>query len=587
MVNETTTPETQPRNVSRRGVLSGLGVVAATAALPVLPDVAHAAPVEEAESALSTKPVPESAFWWNRESQWPTGGFWSGRDIGNTGDAWMDGSGRPLLSNHLKIHQLLVDSLPARYPANRAHTENLKLETATFGLRINKRAKVQPGYTLIAAAGGFRPTGKKGNVILVDNGGAVVQEWTHANGISGAKLLPNGDLVCTTWVDGNAKLSQMDWNGRVVKVFDSVPSHVHHDMQREGLDVGYWSPYARPKLREGRSLMITTDLPSLAASRAAGMGDNPVELDTFYEVDWRGRILWSWRTFDHLADFGLGESAWNAIRLGLNDGIRGGANAEDITHANAITWIGDNAHWSRRRDWRFHPNNVMVDYRSLNLIQIIARQDGGGFRNGQIVWQMGPDYGPSSPDGKVGQIIGQHQAHIIPRGLPGEGNLLVFDNHSGAGYGSLLDGLISEGGRLEVPRFTVDRQPNPVVVDTPKGYRLGHYPNRFGNYSRVLEIDPITRDIVWQYLAPVSQDRDGDGKYLGNEPRFFTSIMGSAQRLANGNTLIGEANTSRVFEVTPDWEVVWEFVIEVKGEPPLGPQIYRAARVPLGWVPVR
>ena len=35
---------------------------------------------------------------------------------------------------------------------------------------------------------------------------------------------------------------------------------------------------------------------------------------------------------------------------------------------------------------------------------------------------------------KLGQIIGQHNPHIIPKGLPGAGNLLVFDNGGASGY---------------------------------------------------------------------------------------------------------------------------------------------------------
>ena len=33
------------------------------------------------------------------------------------------------------------------------------------------------------------------------------------------------------------------------------------------------------------------------------------------------------------------------------------------------------------------------------------------------------------------QIIGQHHAHLIPQGLPGAGNLMVFDNGGSSGYG--------------------------------------------------------------------------------------------------------------------------------------------------------
>ena len=65
-------------------------------------------------------------------------------------------------------------------------------------------------------------------------------------------------------------------------------------------------------------------------------------------------------------------------------------------------------------------------------------------------------------------------------------------------------------------------------------------------YSRVLEVDPAAKEVVWQYEA---------------DPResFFSPIMGASQRLPNGNTLITESTKGRVFEVTEDGEIVWEF----------------------------
>ena len=41
---------------------------------------------------------------------------------------------------------------------------------------------------------------------------------------------------------------------------------------------------------------------------------------------------------------------------------------------------------------------------------------------------------------------------------------------------------------------------------------------------------------------------------------FFTEGRGSAQRLPNGNTLACEAERGRAIEVTPDGEIVWEFL---------------------------
>lgn len=65
-------------------------------------------------------------------------------------------------------------------------------------------------------------------------------------------------------------------------------------------------------------------------------------------------------------------------------------------------------------------------------------------------------------------------------------------------------------------------------------------------YSRVLEVNPGTKEIEWEYKAP-------------NPESFFSETRGSAQRLPNGNTLITESHKGRVFEVTPEKEIVWEF----------------------------
>ena len=69
----------------------------------------------------------------------------------------------------------------------------------------------------------------------------------------------------------------------------------------------------------------------------------------------------------------------------------------------------------------------------------------------------------------------------------------------------------------------------------------------FQTYSRVLEIHPNSNKIVWQYQAP---DRNS----------FYSPIVSGAQRLPNGNTLILEGRWGRLFQVTPDGEVVWEYI---------------------------
>src|SRR5215470_9378146 len=86
-------------------------------------------------------------------------------------------------------------------------------------------------------------------------------------------------------------------------------------------------------------------------------------------------------------------------------------------------------------------------------------------------------------------------------------------------------------------------------------------------FSRVIEINPATNKIEWTY-----QDRP-----VSN---FFTPRMGNAQRLPNGNTLINEASFGRLFEVTEDGEIVWEYVNPFFGGPPNAEtnEIFRAYR---------
>jgi hypothetical protein len=91
-------------------------------------------------------------------------------------------------------------------------------------------------------------------------------------------------------------------------------------------------------------------------------------------------------------------------------------------------------------------------------------------------------------------------------------------------------------------------------------------------FSRVLEIDPATKEIVWKYQeTPVSN--------------FFSPRISNAQRLPNGNTLINEGWFGRFFEVTPEGAVVWEPVNPYFGGSPRPQeqtnQVFRAYRTQL------
>ena len=209
-----------------------------------------------------------------------------------------------------------------------------------------------------------------------------------------------------------------------------------------------------------------------------------------------------------------------------------GPAAFDWLHLNSATYLGPNR-WFDAGDKRFAPNNVIVSSREASLLAIIAR-------DGSIVWRLGPNFLESDALRAIGQIIGQHHAHLIPKGLPGAGNLLVFDNGGASGYG----------------------EPSGMA---PRGVGVYARPS-----SRILEIDPVTLAVVWSYTAGA---------------QFFSSNISGMQRLPNGNTLITEGAGGRVFEVTNDRQIVWEFMNPPATAASRTPgTIYRAYRVPYAWL---
>lgn len=195
----------------------------------------------------------------------------------------------------------------------------------------------------------------------------------------------------------------------------------------------------------------------------------------------------------------------------------------DWAHTNSIQMLPSNL----LADPRFKEGNILVSQRHTNIIFIIDKD------SGQIVWKIGPG---------DNLTIGQHHAEMIREGFPGEGNIIVFDNGGSAGY--------------------------PIKARV---------------YSRVIEIEPISKTIVWEYSAINSY------QYLYT---FFSPFVSGQQRLPNGNTLIDEGEFGRFFEITPEGEIVWEYVNPFFAKKFFGNhyiefnKCYRVWRVDMDWPPV-
>lgn len=412
------------------------------------------------------------------------------------------------------------------------------------------------GYTLLSSMAGYQadPNGPIYNAMLIDMEGNLVHKWAFTQWGVPMKMLPGGYVMGgTAPPDFEGHLTQLDWDGN--KVWE-VLIHVHHDHQREGNPVGYYVPGMEPLVNGGKSLLLDHDRPD--PNLTMSISDMPLLDDVIWEVDWDGNVTWQWFGCEHFEQMGFDEVARDAIRTAPVMFMD--PNETDYLHTNSASWLGPNK-WYDQGDLRFHPDNVIFDCRSNNLTAIIARHDhpDGQWKSGDIVWKIGPQFTADYPEHKLGQIIGQHHAHMIPQGLPGAGNIMIFDNGGMAGYGALVPGSMRSS-----------------------------WPNTLRNYSRIIEFNPITLDIVWEWKqANPTADYDGDGDIKANERKFFSAYISCAQRLVNGNTMITEGGGGRVIEVTPEGDIVWEFISPFAMESFFGisNMTYRAYRYPASWLP--
>jgi hypothetical protein len=197
--------------------------------------------------------------------------------------------------------------------------------------------------------------------------------------------------------------------------------------------------------------------------------------------------------------------------------------------------------------------------------------------DGSLEWEM-----------KVGAI---HDAAVLPNGnvllqqgwtkiievTPGKQTLWEYDAGKMNGnegkrvevhaFQRLEDGLtmIAESGPariIEVDKAGTIRREVKLKVNKPNPHsdtRLvrkianGHYLVAHESDGCVREYDSTGR-IVWDYEVPLF----GKARKGGHGPEAFGNSVFSANRLANGHTLIGTGNGHSVLEVTPQKEIVWK-----------------------------
>ena len=328
---------------------------------------------------------------------------------------------------------------------------------------------------------------------------------------------------------------------------------------------------------------------------------NPRNLTRAYLMDMSGSIVHTWS-----AERGEGDS-WHHIEMCENGDLMAIVKDEVLMR---LDW-DSNVRWVQKM--RFHHDIAVTD---TGDIYTVARKDEVAFMFGLPVPVLNDYMVVLSSDGKAKREISLFKVvgnrlpfdrlpgiysltvdrgarreiferkaqlgHVFRRGtLPD-----IFHNNSVEVIDRDISGLCKKGDLLiSIKRLDLI---GIVDVDTeelvwswgPGDLSMQHHPTLLENgnilvfdngvergYSRIVELDPLARKIVWEYKAIPPEE-------------FFSYSRGGNQRLPNGNTLITESDTGHVFEVTKDGDVVWEFYnTEIDERSKSRSTIYRMMRI--------
>lgn len=225
-----------------------------------------------------------------------------------------------------------------------------------------------------------------------------------------------------------------------------------------------------------------------------------------------GEIVWEWHVWDHLiqdydfskANYGVVEDHPELVDINYVT-----STFKDLMHTNSI-------------DYNEEFDQILISIRYYNEIWIIdhstttaeaASHTGGNYgKGGDLLYRWGNPQAYDRGTSSNRKLYEQHDTQWIDKGYPGEGNILIFNNGVSRGYS------------------TVDEI-------TPPADENGTY---------YIESD--------EAFGPTSQTW-----IYKPTPSFYASHISGANRLKNGNTLICNGETGKLFEVTSEGSTVWQY----------------------------
>jgi Arylsulfotransferase (ASST) len=439
------------------------------------------------------------------------------------------------------------------------------------GLSLND-PRAAPGYTLLNPM-----TSNK--TYLIDLQGRIIQKWqSDCYPALSARFLENGHLLRTGTLSqekrpfggagAGGRVQEFNWDGELVWdfVFSNDRQLPHHDLT---------------KLPNGNVLLIVWENKNAVEAIAAGrkpssLEGNYLRSDSLIEIQptgkTTGKIVWEWHIWDHLIQdydrsvVNHGDVAAHPERIDINFGETADPLKDSNGNVDKLRSIGYlrsgppgspqiNPGWAHINSVAYNAehdqvavsvlsfNEVWIIDHSTTLAEAAGHSGGRRGRGGDLLYRWGNPRAYRTGTAEDQQFFGQHSADWIPPGMSGAGHLLVFNNGTGR-----PDGNYSSVDELVLP------------VDAN------------GNYTLEPSTAYLPEKPVWSYRAPKKED-------------FYSELISGAQRLSNGTTLICSGISGRIFEVTTEGDVVWDYMTPFHRGPdtrwgpvPASTSVFRAYR---------
>ena len=382
------------------------------------------------------------------------------------------------------------------------------------------------GLILYSNSQGIGPS----NTYIINNNYNTINTWHHSIGAIGIPYLnQDGSIILQFRSNdhyfGNTHgpvggiLKKLDWNGNVLWVnhFFNEQFQPHHDLE---------------VLPNGNILIIAWEKKSYQDAQSFGRIDivNEIWPLVIYEIEPVDtneiNIIWEWHLWDHLIQdvdsnlINYGQVSDHPELIDINIGQFTEPSGGDWLHTNAIAYNNelDQIVFSSK-----HFNEVFIIDHSTTSEEASSHQGGNSNKGGDILYRWGNPKNYNRGNITDQKLNAQHGVHWIPIGMPGSGNLLIYNNNP-----TNTTGLNNSFGNSSV-----------VEIITPLDSNGNYYIELDSAYGPV--------DYHWEY---------------GGDNSFFSSFQSGAYRLQNGNSFITVSQERRLFEIDSSGNIMWEYDFE-------------------------